>query len=171
MPALIVLSWTRAGLADRHLWLTRPDGTGRYKVTTIRNIFDIHPKFSPDGRRIAFIRGSEANAPNELWICNADGGECKQIVAAEGKSERLASPVWISDSAVCYVRDPVYNRQPDLEVWRAELDGAKPQKMFRFIEALGKRSGLLTDASARRPSTGRDRTDARQRAATYLHVI
>jgi serine/threonine protein kinase len=147
LPGWIVLSWTRAGLGKPHLWLTRPDGTGRFRITNDPKYFDIHPKFSPDGRRIAFIRGSEANSPNELWICNTDGGDCRQIVAAEGKSERLASPVWVSNTAVCYVRDPVYNRQPDLEVWRIDLDEARPRRLFRFIEALGKRSGLLTDAS------------------------
>jgi len=143
----IVLSWSPPRMGRPHLWLLRPSGAQRQRITHDPQYFDIHPKFSPDGRQIAFIRGSEPGRPNALWVCNTNGENCRQIVAGEGKSERLFSPVWISKSRIYYVRDPVYNRAPDLEVWAVDLDRSEPERVFRFAEVFGEGSGVVTDVS------------------------
>jgi len=143
----IVLSWCRQGFGRADLWLCSPDGQRRIAVTRDPTTFDIHPSFSPDGRRIAFIRGTDLAQPTAVWICNVDGTGQRSLVAGRGESERLASPVWVSDSRIYYVRDPRRDRSPDVEVWRVDIAGGEPQRVFRFRDALGEDAGLLSDIS------------------------
>jgi Tol biopolymer transport system component/tRNA A-37 threonylcarbamoyl transferase component Bud32 len=143
----IVLSWTRPRLGKPSLWLFRPDGSKRVNITNDPRYFDIHPKFSPDCRRIAFIRGESLTEPNGVYVCNANGSELRPLVTPRDKSERFASPVWISPTRICYARDPKRDREPDMEVWQVDLDGSNPRKVFRFQDAVGKGGGLVTDVS------------------------
>jgi Tol biopolymer transport system component/tRNA A-37 threonylcarbamoyl transferase component Bud32 len=147
LPGWIVLSWTRPRMGKPNLWLFRPDGKRRVNITNDPRVFDIHPKFSPDGRRIAFIRGEGLNEPNSVCVCNADGSRLRPLVAPRNKSERFASPVWVSNSRIYYARDPKFDREPDMEVWQVDLDGGNQRLVFRFQDAVGKGDGLVTDVS------------------------
>ncbi len=147
LPGWIVLSWTRPRMGKPNLWLFRPDGKRRVNITNDPRVFDIHPKFSPDGRRIAFIRGGSLTEPNSVYVCNADGSELRPLVPPRDKSERFASPVWLSNSRICYARDPKYDREPDMEVWQVDLNGSAPRLVFRLQDAVGKGDGLVTDVS------------------------
>jgi serine/threonine protein kinase/Tol biopolymer transport system component len=146
-PGWIVMSWTRPGLGKPELWMFRPDGQVRVKITNEPGSVHLHPKFSPDGRWLAFIRGPEPTAPNSLWICRPDGSECRELVAPRGLPERLAAPVWVSNSRLYFLRDPVRGRAGGFQVWSIDREGTTPQPMFRLRDVLGEESGLLTDAS------------------------
>lgn len=148
----IVLSWTRPRMGKPNLWLFSPDGKRRLNVTNDPRYFDIHPKFSPDGRRIAFIRTEDLTASNAVYVCNADGSDLRPVVSAREKSERFASPVWVSNSSIFYARDPKPDRVPDMEVWRVDLDGSTPRLVFRFQDAVHRGDGLVTDVSPDRRS-------------------
>jgi len=144
----IVLSWGAPRWGKPGLWLLRADGKARARLTGDAATFDVQPRFSPDGRRIAFVRGTAVGEPTGLWLCNADGGDSRQVVTAQAKTERVGSPVWISNSRIYYVRDPMVDRSPDMEVWQTDVDApAAPQLVFRFQAVYGKGSGLLTDVS------------------------
>lgn len=143
----IVLSWTRPRLGKPNLWLFRPDGSQRVNVTSDPRYIDMHPKFSPDGRRIAFIRTESLLEPNSLCVCNANGSDLRPLVTPRDKWERFASPVWISGSRLYYARDPKLDREPDMEVWQVDLDGSTPRMVFRFQDALRRGDGLVTDVS------------------------
>ena len=73
----IVLSWTRLRLGKPNLWLFRPDGSQRINITNDPRYFDIHPRFSPDGRQIAFVRGESLAESNGVYVCNVDGSELR----------------------------------------------------------------------------------------------
>lgn len=55
--------------------------------------WDQQPRYSPDGRQIAFV--SDRNGSKNLWIANADGARSRILT----KSERtnFASPIWSPD--------------------------------------------------------------------------
>src|SRR6185503_8127761 len=55
--------------------------------------WDQQPRYSPDGRQIAFV--SDRNGSKNLWIANADGSRPRILT----KSERInfASPIWSAD--------------------------------------------------------------------------
>ncbi|MEZ5427536.1 MAG: amidohydrolase family protein [Pyrinomonadaceae bacterium] len=55
--------------------------------------FDSQPKYSPDGRWIAFV--SDRSGSNNLWIAKADGSQAQQM-SKENQAE-LISPVWTPD--------------------------------------------------------------------------
>lgn len=143
----IVLSWTRPRLGKPNLWLFRPDGSRRVNVTNDPRYFDIHPKFSPDGRQIAFVRTEGLTEPNGVYVCNANGSQLRPLVTPRDKQERFASPIWVSPSRIYYARDPKPDREPDMEVWQVDLDGSAPRRVFRFQDAVGRGDGLVTDVS------------------------
>jgi len=148
LPGRIVLSWSPPGAGKADLWLFQPDGAERVQLTDAPQAFDVHPTFSPDGRRIAFIRGDRSTQSSGVWILNADGSDPRPVVRGKARSERLASPVWISNSRIAYTRDPKLNRSPDMEVWQVDVDvDAEPQRMFRFDDALSEGGGLVCDVS------------------------
>lgn len=61
--------------------------------------FDSQPKFSPDGKMIAFV--SDRSGSNNLWISNADGSNPKQLSKEE--QAEFVTPVWTPDGAYVIV--------------------------------------------------------------------
>jgi serine/threonine protein kinase len=144
LPGWIVLSWTRPRMGKPNLWLVRPDGKGRVRITHDSRAYDIHPKFSPDGRRIAFIRGGGFGELSNVCVCNADGSGLRWLVVPRDKSEHFASPVWVSNSRIYYARSA---KDSLMEIWQVDLDGGAPRLVFSFKDAMGKGEGLVTDVS------------------------
>jgi dipeptidyl aminopeptidase/acylaminoacyl peptidase len=61
---------------------------------------DVHPRWSPDGRRIAFVRGGEKDdsgkpRPAQIAILSLAGGEARMITDLP---KGVAAPVWSPDS-------------------------------------------------------------------------
>jgi Tol biopolymer transport system component len=54
---------------------------------------NFHPRFSPDGRHVAFV--SDRSGQNSLWIANADGSNPRQIFL--DRDTRIAEPAWSED--------------------------------------------------------------------------
>src|SRR5262245_14593671 len=66
------------------LYLLGIDG-GEAKAVSSGSSVDYHPRFSPDGRRIAFV--SDRNGTDNLWVMNVDGSEAR-MVSAQDPRER-----------------------------------------------------------------------------------
>jgi Tol biopolymer transport system component len=57
---------------------------------------DLYPSFSPDGRRLAFVRsGSSGWGDLDVWVQPAEGGEARRVTF--GKYETLDSLSWTAD--------------------------------------------------------------------------
>lgn len=70
-----------------------PFGGGEATQLTSGMAWDMQPRFSPDGKRIAFT--SDRGGGDNIWVMNADGSEPKQIT---NESFRLLNnPVWTPD--------------------------------------------------------------------------
>jgi len=143
----IVMSWTLRGTGKPDLWLFRPGGSQRVQLTDHPQSFDVHPSFSPDGRRIAFIRGAQPEQSASVWICSANGAEEREVVSPATAGERFLSPVWLSNSRVCYTRDPMLDRRPDMEIWGVDIDAGQPELMYRFLDTPTGGNGVVTDVS------------------------
>lgn len=59
--------------ADDGLWVMNADLTKKTRLTSDKN--DRLPLFSPDGKKVAFVRG------NDLYLMNADGSDAKAIAS------------------------------------------------------------------------------------------
>lgn len=75
----------------RHLWMMDlVTGAPRLLSTTVSQ--DLHPDWSPDGRRIAFA--SDRSGQFEIWVMSLDGGELRRVTAGEGSK---SWPAWSPD--------------------------------------------------------------------------
>jgi Tol biopolymer transport system component len=57
------------------------------------NSMDVHPTFSPDGKRIAFV--SDRSGSDQLWVANADGLDPMRLSVLPTGS--MSFPVWTPD--------------------------------------------------------------------------
>ena len=55
--------------------------------------FESQPKFSPDGKKIAFL--SDRSGAENIWVCNVDGSDPKAIT--KGRNQMFISPSWTAD--------------------------------------------------------------------------
>lgn len=72
---------------------TLPIEGGQAKLISGGMAFDSQPKFSPDGKWIAFL--SDREGSENLWIMKADGGDPKQL--SKDDWAEFASPAWTAD--------------------------------------------------------------------------
>lgn len=81
---------------DTNIWIVPSDGStpARPFVTSPKN--DSRPRWSPDGRHLAFLSnrgvpiGEEKEAKNQLYLIRVDGGEAEQLTTVKGGVENLA---------------------------------------------------------------------------------
>lgn len=104
----------RAERADPALDWWRND---RFKLDRLTDDpeVDAHPRPSPEGSRVAYLKGR-----GDLWVMNPDGKEAKRVVASWSEPEFDWSPdgKWLA-----YAKsDEEFNQ----DVWVAPVDGSKP---------------------------------------------
>lgn len=89
---------------DRSLWQVRP---GSEPTRLTRGRADTDPRWSPDGRWIAFLRAGDG--PAQVWLLPADGGEPEQLTDMPLGAGR---PVWSPDSTRIAFTAPVDTAAP-----------------------------------------------------------
>jgi len=81
------------GFAQEDLFVIRTDGSGARQLTKDEAL-DRAPRWSPDGRRIAFF--SSRSGKYEAWVVNRDGGGLQQLTSTP---EETLFPVWSPDGS------------------------------------------------------------------------
>lgn len=114
LTSLMILSAT-ANAATQHfanggfvyehvhaIFVAGPNGTAPRRLTTpTPTEFSASPDFSPDGTKIAFVRGG-AN-PNDIFVMNPDGSGVIQLTATPNANEN--DPTWSPDgNSIAYLR-------------------------------------------------------------------
>lgn len=79
------------------LWLLPTDGSGAAHELT-RGWRDAAPRFSPDGRWLAFLRAGKEAAP-QLYVMPVGGGEPWQVTTEEQHRLGAGEPAWSPESA------------------------------------------------------------------------
>jgi Tol biopolymer transport system component/imidazolonepropionase-like amidohydrolase len=96
-------------------------GSGAATRITTGPAYDMQPRFSPDGRWVAFI--SDAGGGHNVWLMRPDGSEKRQLTR---ETQRLVnSPAWSPDGSYVYVRKH-FIQQRSLgagEVWAYHVSG------------------------------------------------
>ena len=76
---------------SRDLWLQDLE-TQRHRPLTTHEADDSNPRFSPDGKKVAF--NSSRREGNQIWIIELDSGEARQLTELDGGA---GTPVWSPD--------------------------------------------------------------------------
>jgi Tol biopolymer transport system component len=79
---------------------------------------DMQPRFSPDGRRVAFI--SDRSGDNNVWVMNADGSNARQV--SKGVADEFRTPEWTPDGKYVVVSrgQPLTGLE---KLWIYHIDG------------------------------------------------
>lgn len=113
---------TEASRGRPELYVMEPDGSGERQLLA-EETDDEDPDWSPDGRRLAYVRHADSDAlPSELWTVGSDGRDARRLVASGGLD---ASPTWSPDSAqIAYVQTSLAQPFDDAQVRVVEADGS-----------------------------------------------
>src|SRR5580692_3719595 len=97
---------------------TLPIEGGVAKLVDGGMAFDSQPKFSPDGKWIAFI--SDREGSENIWIMHPDGSGVKQV--SKDPNNEFASPSWSPDGNYIFVSKAGFGIET-FEVWMYHLNG------------------------------------------------
>jgi TolB protein len=110
-------SWQASQLAIVSL-----DGSGeRLLTTTEQTTVAWNPRFSPDGRWIAFT-GQDAARTLQIFVVPVSGGELTQVTRFTADQGRAQVPAWSPDGRQVAFQ---VNRKGESDVWRANVDGTQ----------------------------------------------
>ena len=79
------------------IWVSATDKSFNHKYTHSKKS-STSPKFSPNGKSIAFL--SVRSGKNQIWLMNLFGGEAKQITKTENGIKKFK---WSSNSLLCKI--------------------------------------------------------------------
>jgi Tol biopolymer transport system component/imidazolonepropionase-like amidohydrolase len=83
-----------------HIWLMKPDGTGLKPITSGHGD-DREPRFSPDGKTIAFASDRAYKGSYDIWTVDIASGALKQITTSPNDEYE---PAWSPDGgSIAYV--------------------------------------------------------------------
>ena len=127
LPLLAGVAWS--GTADTARGLPRlvvssRDGNlyvGNRAITT--NGTDSEPDWSPDGRRIAFVRQDRGKRSTSLYVVRRDGGGLRRLTRG---NQVVSMPVWRGDGLLlAYAASPLVGGSFD--IWTIDPAGGKPR--------------------------------------------
>jgi DNA-binding winged helix-turn-helix (wHTH) protein len=84
---------------QRELWVRQTDGSRPVQLTS-PPLAVSHPRWSPDGKRIAFIGRQPSSGLGRVYLIDAEGGAPRAIESAEPVS--YSDPVWLSDGRLAF---------------------------------------------------------------------
>src|SRR5436305_1973349 len=111
--------WSIAEEANEYrgaIWVAPLDGSGEPREFTSGEKRDGMPRWSPDGRWLAFVsnRGEDKKTPANLYVISAEGGEARKLTGLKEGVEKIA---WSPDSTwidfLSRVRDEDYEDEDD----------------------------------------------------------
>jgi TolB protein len=122
----IAFSSNRTGTSA--IYVMRADGTGTHRLTT-GGSGAYAPTWAPNGRRIAFYRGTGRGVAH-LYVMNADGTALRPLTRS---SARDYDPAWSPDGKrIAFAR----NRPGSGAIYTVRPDGTGLRRLTRFGEAV-----------------------------------
>jgi dipeptidyl aminopeptidase/acylaminoacyl peptidase len=80
--------------SDTDVWMTSWDGSQTIRVTSSPES-ESSPRWSPDGRYLAFVSGRQEGKGGQIWLLDRRGGEAQRITTIKGGVDDY---VWSPDS-------------------------------------------------------------------------
>jgi dipeptidyl aminopeptidase/acylaminoacyl peptidase len=120
----------KADKSFKHIWMTSWDGSRTIQLTNREKESESTPRWSPDGRYLAFISSrTDKHDNDQLWLLDRTGGEARSLTKTDGG---VVDFVWSPDSkhiaAIVLDKDP-HEEDPDA---KDEDKKPKPIVIDRF---------------------------------------
>jgi eukaryotic-like serine/threonine-protein kinase len=101
---------------DNTLWRSRVDGSEKLQLTQ-RPMMAVQPRWSPDGKRIAFT-AVDTQKPWQIYLVSVDGGSVEPLIV---ESQSQLGPAWSPDGkAIIFGR--IVGREPKIALLKIDLD-------------------------------------------------
>lgn len=117
----IAFTSTRSGSFE--LWSSRLDGSDARQLTRFEGPFVGMPRWSADGRRLAFVARTGEAARDVVYVLNREASVPQALTEAQYNS---SVPSWTHDGSALYVGS---DRSGAWQVWRCPLDGRAPTQV------------------------------------------
>ena len=124
---------------DSDLWLVGVDGSNDMQLTR-SNSANFHPRWSPDGSRIAFLSDRDGGR-NAIWIINAASGEPERLTNDKGAvSDFEFAP---DGKTIAYTMRDAANDKEDVRVVGEDL---RPSRLY-LLEVATRATTRLTSGN------------------------
>lgn len=130
---------------DDDIYVMNDDGTGRRRLTKNTVSKDHYPRWSPDGKRIAFIRymDKKSQASGELFIMNTNGKELQRLTDNNAREGCMS---WSPDGKrIVFQSDR--NRRGRPEVHVIDLETLAVTQLTGIEEIEGEQGSVVPDWS------------------------
>jgi Tol biopolymer transport system component/imidazolonepropionase-like amidohydrolase len=117
---------------------------GEARPITSGMAFNTQPRFSPDGRKLAFI--SDRSGAENLWIAASDGSNARQL--SKDEHSALSSPAWLPDGQLVLVSKKPTLPEGPFKLWAYHVNGGAG---FAITKSKSSPEALSDQA---RPATG-----------------
>jgi len=107
------------------IYVMNADGTGQTRLTN-NPLPDLEPAWSPDGTKIAFVRGNPESWPSgfedwDIWVMNADGTGQTQLTSS---IRHESGPTWSPDGTKIAFTKGIPGEDEPCEIWVMNSDGS-----------------------------------------------
>ena len=119
----LVFQSMRSG--THQIWRSNVDGSDPLQLTSFHQGYPGTPRWSPDGKWIAFDYGT--TAPSQIYLVDSEGRNLHVLTSTSG-NHRNSVPSWSRDGKAVYFTS---NRTGNRQVWRRELSSGKETQITR----------------------------------------
>ncbi|MCK4236064.1 MAG: PD40 domain-containing protein, partial [Candidatus Krumholzibacteria bacterium] len=109
------------------IWLVSAEGGEPRRMTTSEKS-DNHPRWSPDGKRIAFLSSREETP--QIYILPVNGGEARKLTDFPGGAGEM---IWTHDGEALIFTGRVYPDCPDLDCVKERDEAKEKNKVSAMV--------------------------------------